>query len=274
MAEALSPQGQECLLKVEKLTIRFGGLVAVNEVDFEIRKGELLGLIGPNGAGKTTCFNLLTGVYAPTSGKILVDGREIQGLAPHKVAALGLARTFQNIRLFKELTVLENVLVSFHFDRGYNFVSALLRLPSFHRGEKRLREQAMNLLRSLDLEQKAHVPAKSLPYGEQRKVEIARALATNPKLLLLDEPAAGMNPVETARLCELIQNIRAQFQVTVLLIEHDMSLVMKICERIVVLDYGNLIAEGKPSEIRTNPKVIEAYLGGTINVTEPEAPHA
>jgi branched-chain amino acid transport system ATP-binding protein len=263
--EATSPLPREALLRADKLTIRFGGLVAVNAVDLEIRQGELLGLIGPNGAGKTTCFNLLTGVYAPTSGSIKLDGSDIQGLPPHKVAALGLGRTFQNIRLFKELTVLENVLVACHHQRGYGFLSALLRLPSFRRGEAALREKAMGLLKALDLDAKADVRAKSLPYGEQRKAEIARALAADPKILLLDEPAAGMNPVETARLCELILNIRRQFGVTILLIEHDMSLVMKICERIAVLDYGNLIAQGTPEEIRSNPKVIEAYLGGGLD---------
>ena len=270
-----SPEASaEALLQVEKLTIRFGGLVAVSELDLSIAPGELVGLIGPNGAGKTTCFNMLTGVYAPSSGRILFEGSEIQGLAPHVVAARGLGRTFQNIRLFKEMTVLENVLVSCHHRRGYNFAEALLRLPRFKRGEQKMRAFALELLKSLDLDARADVLAKNLPYGEQRKVEIARALATEPKLLLLDEPAAGMNPVETARLSELIRRVRQTFGVTILLIEHDMSLVMKICERIYVLDYGNLIAHGKPEEIRANPKVIEAYLGGGLTAADAARPLA
>jgi branched-chain amino acid transport system ATP-binding protein len=249
------------LLKVEGLTIRFGGLTAVNNVSFELNSGELIGLIGPNGAGKTTCFNMLTGVYIPTSGKIEFNGRSIVGVAPHKICQLGASRTFQNIRLFKEMTVMENILVSLHPDRGYGLFAAFLRLPGVSRREKKLCDEALAILSALGLADKAQALAKNLPYGDQRKVEIARALATHPKLLLLDEPAAGMNPIETAQLCEFILKIRNDYKLTILLIEHDMSLVMKICERIYVLDYGELIASGQPNEIKSNKRVIEAYLG-------------
>jgi branched-chain amino acid transport system ATP-binding protein len=249
------------LLEVDKLTMRFGGLVAVNAVSFSIQEGSLVGLIGPNGAGKTTCFNVLTGVYTPTSGRVLFNGADVTGLPPHRVCSVGAARTFQNIRLFREMTVLENILVSLHPQRGYGLLSAFLQLPKVKRRESELRDQAMDFLKNLDLESKAQILTKNLPYGDQRKVEIARALATSPRLLLLDEPAAGMNPSETARLSDLIVQIRDRFKLTVLLIEHDMSLVMKICERIHVLDYGELIASGVAKEIRENKRVIEAYLG-------------
>ena len=251
-------------LEVRNLTIRFGGLVAINNISFSIPEGGLIGLIGPNGAGKTTCFNLLTGVYTPTSGEILFRGEELHDEAPHRICHLGVARTFQNIRLFKEMTVLENLLVSLHPERNYGLLSALFALPSFRKREEELREKAMILLKRMGLDSMAHLQAKNLPYGAQRKVEIARALATDPHLLLLDEPAAGMNPTETAQLADLIVGIRKEFNVTILLIEHDMSLVMKICEQIHVLDYGELIASGDPASIRNNPRVIEAYLGGSL----------
>jgi len=252
------------VMECRDLTIRFGGLTAVNKVNLSINEGELVGLIGPNGAGKTTCFNMLTGVYTPTEGNIFFCGGTTQGLAPHEICLNGAARTFQNIRLFKDMTVLENLLVSLHPKRDYNLLSAILRTPHFKKRESELRDEALKILACMGLESKAHALAKNLPYGEQRKVEIARALATGPKLLLLDEPAAGMNPTETAQLSEFIQNIRRDYKVTILLIEHDMSLVMKICERIYVLDYGELIAQGVPSEIKSNKRVIEAYLGGGL----------
>jgi branched-chain amino acid transport system ATP-binding protein len=256
------------LLSVEKLTKSFGGLTAVSNVSLDINKGELIGLIGPNGAGKTTVFNLLTGVYLPSSGRITLklDGqeKELAGLKPYNVTKAGLARTFQNIRLFKDLSVFDNVRIAMHLNAGYGQPAALLRLNRFYKAEDRITEEADRLLEIFGLSDKKTELARNLPYGEQRHLEIARALATKPQLLLLDEPAAGMNPRETESLTELIQWIREEFALTILLIEHDMSLVMKICERIYVLDYGMLIASGQPHEIRTNKRVIEAYLGEDV----------
>ncbi|HKM00535.1 MAG TPA: ABC transporter ATP-binding protein [Sedimentibacter sp.] len=256
------------LLSVEKLTKSFGGLTAVSNVSMNIERGELIGLIGPNGAGKTTFFNLITGVYAPSSGsiKLDVDGikKEIGGLKPYNVTKVGLARTFQNIRLFKDLTVLDNIRIAMHQNINYKLPSGLLRSNKFYEEEERLKKEAEELLDIFSLTHKSQELAKNLPYGEQRHLEIVRAMATKPVLLLLDEPAAGMNPNETANLTETIAKIRNEFKLTVLLIEHDMSLVMKICERIFVLDYGTAIASGKPEEIKNNKRVIEAYLGEDV----------
>jgi len=254
------------LLEVKELTKNFGGLAAVSNVDFSIEENELVGLIGPNGAGKTTFFNLLTGVYVPTEGTIEleVDNKKVllNGKAPYKITDLGLARTFQNIRLFKELTVIDNVLIAMHSTMGENTFHSLLRTPTYYRKEAEMREKALELLAIFELENKFDVLAKNLPYGEQRRLEIVRALATNPKVLFLDEPAAGMNPQETAELTALIRKIQKDFKITVVLIEHDMSLVMNVCERIYVLEYGRLLAKGTPEEIQKNPAVIKAYLGG------------
>ena len=257
------------ILSVKKLTKSFGGLTAVSNVSMELEPGELVGLIGPNGAGKTTVFNLLTGVYVPTGGSITLaaDGKErdLQGLKPYTICQAGVARTFQNIRLFKDLTVFDNVRIAMHQNVRYGLLSAFLHLPSYRKEEKKLEEESLEFLRIMKLDGKKDELARNLPYGEQRHLEIARALATRPALLLLDEPAAGMNPAETAQLTELIQWIREEFRLTILLIEHDMSLVMKICERIYVLDYGMLIAEGTPEEIKSNQRVIEAYLGEDVS---------
>lgn len=257
------------ILTVEKLTKSFGGLTAVSNVNMVLNEGEMVGLIGPNGAGKTTVFNLLTGVYKPTSGTVTLtrNGTDqvISGRKPCDICKLGLARTFQNIRLFKDLTVLDNVRIAMNKDVKYGLVSSFLHLPTYQKEEKRLEEAAMDLLKLMKLGHKKDELAKNLPYGEQRHLEIARAMATNPALLLLDEPAAGMNPAETAELTNLIAFIREHYHLTILLIEHDMSLVMKICERIYVLDYGMVIANGTPDEIKSNRKVIEAYLGEDVN---------
>lgn len=251
------------LLETKNLGITFGGLRAVGNFDLTIGEHELVGLIGPNGAGKTTIFNLLTGVYLPTEGEIKVDGKSVVGLKPYQIVTRGLSRTFQNIRLFKDLTVIDNVKIAFHQQMKYGIANALFRIPGtrYWKEEAEIDEKARELLKIFNMEESAEKLSKNLPYGQQRKLEIARALATNPKLLLLDEPAAGMNPQETRELMETIHFIREKFDVSILLIEHDMSLVMGICERIVVIDYGMIIAKGTPDEIKNNPKVIGAYLG-------------
>lgn len=251
----------ENVLFVDKMTKTFGGLCAVSNVSLHLKKGELVGLIGPNGAGKTTIFNLLTGVYQPTSGSIILQDKKINGLKPYQITQLGIGRTFQNIRLFSKLSVLDNVRIAHHIHSKYGIFSAVTRLKSFLTGEEEITKNAMEFLGVFNLDKKADEIAKNLPYGEQRRLEIARALAVQPVVLLLDEPAAGMNPQETHELMELISFIRERFNLTILLIEHDMSLVMGVCERIYVLDYGMLIAEGAPDEIKKNPRVIEAYLG-------------
>ncbi|HGF1448932.1 ABC transporter ATP-binding protein [Streptococcus suis] len=250
------------LLDVKKLTKNFGGLTAVGDVTMELHAGELVGLIGPNGAGKTTLFNLLTGVYEPSQGTITLDGTVLNGKAPSKIASLGLGRTFQNIRLFKNMTVLENVLIGLGNHGKAEVLASFFRLPAFYKNEEELKERAIELLKIFDLDGDADTLAKNLPYGQQRRLEIVRALATEPKILFLDEPAAGMNPQETAELTQLIRKIKEEFNITIMLIEHDMSLVMEVTERIYVLEYGRLIAHGTPEEIRTNKRVIEAYLGG------------
>lgn len=249
------------LLSIKHLTIQFGGLKAVNDFNIEIGEHELFGLIGPNGAGKTTVFNMLTGVYAPTSGSIEFAGERIDGIKPYQITSKKIARTFQNIRLFSELTVLQNVMISFEYQAKSGWLSSILRMPKQILEEERMEEEAMELLKIFKLEGLAQEKAKNLPYGQQRRLEIARALATKPKLLLLDEPAAGMNPQETKELTELIRWIKDKFQISILLIEHDMKLVMNVCEKIVVLSFGEVLASGIPTEIKNNPKVIEAYLG-------------
>ncbi|MCO4480165.1 branched-chain amino acid ABC transporter, ATP-binding protein [Streptococcus infantarius subsp. infantarius] len=250
------------LLDVKNLTKNFGGLTAVGDVTMHLDKGELVGLIGPNGAGKTTLFNLLTGVYEPSEGSVSLDGTLLNGKKPYKIASLGLSRTFQNIRLFKDMTVLENVLVGMANQNNPHLLASFLRLPKFYSSEEKLHQKAMKLLAIFDLDGDAETLAKNLPYGQQRRLEIVRALATEPKILFLDEPAAGMNPQETAELTQLIRKIKEEFNITIMLIEHDMSLVMEVTERIYVLEYGRLIAHGTPDEIKNNQRVIEAYLGG------------
>lgn len=249
------------MLEVKDLCISFGGLKAVDNFNLKIEKNQLYGLIGPNGAGKTTVFNMLTGVYKPTSGQILLDGVDIAGESTMKISKAGIARTFQNIRLFNDLSVLDNVKIGLHNQNKYSAATGILRLPKYFKTEKQMNEKAMELLKVFSLENEADYLASNLPYGKQRKLEIARALATNPKLLLLDEPAAGMNPNETQELMDTICFVRDKFDMTILLIEHDMRLVGGICEELTVLNFGQVLAQGETSKVLKNPEVIVAYLG-------------
>ena len=252
------------LLELDKVSVTFGGLKAVCDFDFTLDQGQLVGLIGPNGAGKTTAFNVVTGVYCPTAGRIRCAGESIAGLKPFRINRLGIARTFQNIRLFGGLSVLDNVLIGFNQSITHGFAGTVLRTPKHQREDESHEAQAIDLLRTLKLDERIDTPARNLPYGNQRRLEIARALATRPKILPLDEPAAGMNPQEKVELMQLIRFIRDRFGVGIWLIEHDMKLVMSICERITVLDHGETIAVGTAAEVQCNPKVIEAYLGEPV----------
>lgn len=255
-------------LEVQGLTKRFGGLTAVHDFSIVVETGQLQGLIGPNGAGKTTCFNLLTGVYRPDTGRILLSGKRLDGKRPSSITSAGIARTFQNIRLFRELTVLDNVRIACHLRARHTLLGALLRLPNHYHDESRIHAHSMQLLERFGLIDRSAELAGNLPYGDQRRLEIARALATDPKILLLDEPAAGMNPAEKVALKELIRQVLKDFPVGILLIEHDMGVVMDLCHRITVLDYGQIIATGTPQQIRCNEKVIEAYLGSPAHSVE------
>lgn len=252
------------LLKVDNVSMVFGGLRAVSNLSMHIDEGELIGLIGPNGAGKTTAFNMITGVYTPTEGKVYFNGQQSSGKKSYQVTQMGMARTFQNIRLFSELSVIDNVKIAYNMHVTYNLADAIVRDGKYLSEEEFITQKALDLLKIFHLEEEAHEVAENLPYGKQRRLEIARALATEPKLLLLDEPAAGMNPQETKELMEMIRWIRKEFNLSILLIEHDMGLVMGVCERIYVLEYGMKIAEGTPDEIKQNARVIEAYLGEEV----------
>lgn len=252
------------LLKVDNVSMVFGGLRAVSNLSMHIDEGELIGLIGPNGAGKTTAFNMITGVYTPTEGKVYFNGKQSSGKKSYQVTQMGMARTFQNIRLFSELSVIDNVKIAYNMHVTYSLADAIVRDGKYLSEEEFITQKALDLLKIFHLEEEAHEVAKNLPYGKQRRLEIARALATEPKLLLLDEPAAGMNPQETKELMEMIRWIRKEFNLSILLIEHDMGLVMGVCERIYVLEYGMKIAEGTPNEIKQNARVIEAYLGEEV----------
>ncbi len=252
------------LLKVDNVSMIFGGLRAVSNLSLHIDEGELIGLIGPNGAGKTTAFNMITGVYTPSEGKVYFNGQQSSGKKSYQVTQMGMARTFQNIRLFSELSVIDNVKIAYNMHVTYNLTDAIIRDGKYLSEEEYITQKALDLLKIFHLEEEAYEVAKNLPYGKQRRLEIARALATEPKLLLLDEPAAGMNPQETKELMEMIRWIRKEFNLSILLIEHDMGLVMGVCERIYVLEYGMKIAEGTPDEIKQNKRVIEAYLGEEV----------
>lgn len=266
---AKSTDNSKPLLELKQLCRHFGGLKAVHKVDLVLQEGALNGMIGPNGSGKTTIFNVITGIYEPTDGQVIFDGQNISGLAPFVINQMGIARTFQNIRLFPNLTVLDNVRIAYHPHAGYGMADAILRNNHYEKMERKLTEKAQEFLAVFNLQDRQGEIAKNLPYGEQRRLEIARALASNPKLLLLDEPAAGMNPKEVATLMELIHFIRDQFNLTVLLIEHQMRVVMGICEHITVMDFGEVIARGSAQEVQGNPKVVEAYLGlGAAELTK------